>query len=44
MNLIAQFFLGAVRKWFKSIPTSIIPNFEIFETLFLGRWEVRKTL
>jgi hypothetical protein len=42
MRLFAQSFLGEVRKWFKALPTTIIPNFDNFETLFLGRWGNKK--
>ena len=42
VRLFAQIFSGAVRKWFKDIPMNNIPNFENFETLFLGRWGDKK--
>jgi hypothetical protein len=42
MSLFAQSFSGEVRKWFKALPTTNIPNFENFETLFLERWGDKK--
>jgi hypothetical protein len=42
MRLFAHSFSGEVRKWFKALPTTSIPNFDNFETLFLGRWGNKK--
>jgi hypothetical protein len=42
MSLFAQSFSGEVRKWFKALPATNIPNFENFETLFLERWGDKK--
>ena len=42
VRLFAQSFSGAVRKCFKDLPVNNIPNFENFETLFLGRWGSKK--
>jgi hypothetical protein len=42
MRLFAQSLSGEVRKWFKSLPATSIPNFASFETLFLARWGDKK--
>jgi hypothetical protein len=39
MRLFVQIFSGEVRKSFKDLPTSSIPN---FESLFRGRWGNKK--
>jgi hypothetical protein len=36
--LFTQSLLGEVRKWFKALPTTNIPNFLSFEITFLARW------
>jgi hypothetical protein len=40
--LFAQSLLGEVGKWFKYIPTTSIPNFATFETIFLAIWGDKK--
>jgi hypothetical protein len=37
MRLFAQSLAGEVRKWFRSLPTTSIINFETFETSFLAK-------
>jgi hypothetical protein len=43
-RLFAQSLLGEVRKCFKSLPTTSIPNFVTFETLFLARGVIKRIL
>jgi hypothetical protein len=40
--LFAQSLSGEVGKWFKSLPTTSIPDFVSFKTLFLARWDDKK--
>jgi hypothetical protein len=42
MRLFAQSLAGEVRKWFRSLPTTSIQNFEAFETSFLAKWGDKK--
>ena len=41
-RLFAQSLFGEAKRWFKDLPTSYIPTFESFRTLFLDRWEENK--
>jgi hypothetical protein len=40
--LFAQSLSCEVIKWFRYLPTTSIPNFASFETLFLSRWDNKK--
>ena len=42
MRLFAKRFSGEVKKWFRSLPTRSIHNFQQFESTFIGKWEDRK--
>jgi hypothetical protein len=42
MRLFAQSLVGEVRKWFRALPATSIPDFESFETSFLAKWGDRK--
>jgi hypothetical protein len=42
MRLFAQSLSGEVKKWFKALQTTRIPDFTAFETLFLARWGDKK--
>jgi hypothetical protein len=42
IRLFAQSISGEVRKWFKDLPTTSIPDFVAFETLFIARWGENK--
>lgn len=44
MRLFAQSLLGEVKKWFRSLTTDVILDFQHFERMFLGRWEEKKNL
>ena len=43
MMLFSQSLSGEEKRWFKDLPTISIPTFEAFQTLFLDRWEVKKS-
>ena len=43
MRLFAQSLSGEAKWWFKELPTRSIPTFEAFQTLFLDRWEEKKS-
>ena len=43
MRLFAQILFGEAKRWFKDLPTRSIATFEAFQTLFLDRWEYKKS-
>jgi hypothetical protein len=42
VRLFAQSLSREVRKWFKYLPATSIPDFAAFETLVLARWGDKK--
>jgi hypothetical protein len=42
MRLFAQSLAGEVKKWFRSLPSASILNFEAFEMSFLAKWGDKK--
>jgi hypothetical protein len=42
MRLFAQSLTGEVKKWFKALPATSIPDLVTFHRSFLDRWEVKK--
>ena len=43
MRLFAQSLSGEEKIWFKDLRARSIPTFEVFQTLFLDRWEAKKS-
>ena len=43
MRLFAQSLSGEEKRWFKNLHARSILNFESFQTLFLDRWEDKKS-
>ena len=43
MRLFAQSLSREEKRWFKDLPARSIPTFEDFQTLFLDRWEEKKS-
>jgi hypothetical protein len=33
---------GEVKKWFKALPATLVPDLVAFQRIFLDRWEVKK--
>lgn len=44
MRILAQSLSRKVKKWFKALPASSIPNFAAFEGSFLAKWEEKQNL
>ena len=42
MRLFAQSLFGEAKRWFKDLPARSILSFEVFQTIFLDRWEDKK--
>lgn len=42
LRLFAQSLSGKARKWYRSLTTRSIPNFQHIQSSFLNRWEVKK--
>jgi hypothetical protein len=42
MRLFTQSLTGDVKKWFKALPTTSVPDLVAFQRSFLDRWEVKK--
>ena len=42
MRLLAQSFVGEVKKWFRGLAAGSLHNFQEFETTFLRKWECKK--
>jgi hypothetical protein len=42
MRLFAQSLTGDVKKWYKSLPATSVPDLVAFQRSFLDRWEVKK--
>ena len=43
MILFSQSLYGEEKKWFRDILARSIPNFEGLQTLFIDRWEDKKS-
>ena len=43
MRLFAQILSREAKRWFKDLPARSIATFEDFKTLFLDRWEDKKS-
>jgi hypothetical protein len=42
MRLFVESLTGDVKKWYKALPATSIPNLIAFQRIFLDRWEVNK--
>jgi hypothetical protein len=42
MRLFAQSLTGDIKKWYKYLPATSVPNLVMFQRIFLDRWEVKK--
>jgi hypothetical protein len=38
MRLFAHSLTGDVKKWFKDLPTTLVPDLVVFQRSFLDRW------